>query len=77
MIINRQTYGLLDWLSDIGGLVDAFYLIGQLFVSPVVTFALRARLLSSVFRYRDSYIKDSIDERRKTYFNDYFKGDKK
>ena len=24
---NRQTYSLLDWLGDIGGLMDALYVI--------------------------------------------------
>lgn len=30
--IDRQTYSLLDWLGDCGGLLDALVLIGDLLI---------------------------------------------
>ena len=37
---SRQTYSLLDWLGDIGGLSDALLPIVGLLVSPLSSFAL-------------------------------------
>ena len=34
-VINRQTYMLLDWLGDLGGLLDALYLICAAILAPV------------------------------------------
>ena len=31
-ITNRETYSILDWLGDMGGLIDAFRLLGALLV---------------------------------------------
>lgn len=53
--IYRQTYSALDWLGDIGGLNDALMLIIGALTLPVATFALKAKLLSSMFKYRESY----------------------
>ena len=39
--INRQTYSLLDWLGDCGGLMDALFLIAEILVAPFASFALR------------------------------------
>ena len=33
-IVNRQTYGLLDWLGDIGGLYDAMFILLNIFLTP-------------------------------------------
>ena len=52
--INRQTYGLLDWLGDMGGLLDALLVIGAIFMTPFAQFALESKLLSSIFRFRSS-----------------------
>lgn len=46
---ERQTYSLLDWLGDIGGLLDAFRLIGAFLVGPVASYALQAKLASRIF----------------------------
>ena len=27
-LINRQTYSMLDWMGDMGGLIDAFFILG-------------------------------------------------
>ena len=53
--IYRQTYSILDWLGDVGGLYDAIMLIMQFATLPISTFALKAHLLSVLFRFRESY----------------------
>ena len=53
-MVTRQTYSILDWLGDMGGLFDALYLIGMIIVAPISNFALKAELLSSMFRFRGS-----------------------
>ena len=39
-VYNRQTYSLLDWLGDLGGLYDALILIASLIVAPISAFNL-------------------------------------
>ena len=39
-INNRKTYDLLDWLGDVGGLLDGLYLLVELFVASYTTLAL-------------------------------------
>lgn len=53
-LVNRSTYSFLDWLGDIGGLNDALVLIAQTITAPVSLFALQSKLLSTVFRFRES-----------------------
>ena len=36
--INRQTYSLLDFLGDIGGLLDALTIIGEIVLLPFVSY---------------------------------------
>ena len=33
--IQRQTYSMLDWLGDMGGLLDALYFIAMILISPI------------------------------------------
>ena len=58
---ERQTYSLLDWLGDLGGLYDALYLIFAALISPITMFTLHSTLLTSFFRYRTSN-EGEIDE---------------
>ena len=51
MQINRSAYSLLDWLGDVGGLFDALRLIASMLAGPFAALALKAELLSQVFRY--------------------------
>ena len=50
VIINRQTYSLLDWLGDIGGLQGTLATICYYLVTPFSTFALQRFLLTSFFQ---------------------------
>lgn len=51
---ERETYSLLEWLGDIGGLFDALILIAGAIVAPVASFNMNSVLLSSIFRYVSS-----------------------
>ena len=73
--MNRQTYSILDWLGDIGGLLDALYLIGFVFISPLASYAMNSKLLSTLFRYKGS--DESLYERTDTWNKlDYTKSEK-
>ena len=50
-MIERQSYSILEWLGDIGGLFDALRLIGFLMVAPFANFWLKSELLSKIFRH--------------------------
>ena len=50
--IERETYSLLEWIGDIGGLFDGLRLAASLFIAPVASYALKSELyikLESVF----------------------------
>ena len=49
MLWQRQTYGALDFLGDLGGLFDALKLLCEAFVGPFASFALRVALMASFF----------------------------
>ena len=42
----RQTYSLLDWLGDLGGLFDALWYVVSLVVKPASAFVLQTTMLS-------------------------------
>lgn len=56
MVTERQTYSMLEWLGDIGGLFDALRYIGAMLIYPIAAYNLRSKLLGSVFRYIDSLV---------------------
>ena len=49
---SRQTYGLLDWLGDLGGLRDALKNILELLLIPLVNKAYKITVASTLFRVR-------------------------
>lgn len=51
--IERQTYSMLEWLGDTGGLFEGFNVIGAFIVAPIATYAMRMQLLTLSFS-RDS-----------------------
>ena len=53
--INRQTYNLLEWLGDIGGLLDAMLFIAQLALWPVYNFNVTNHLMKRLFRKKPSF----------------------
>ena len=58
-MIERETYGILEWLGDVGGLYDALRLIGVLLVAPFAQFWLKSELLSNIFRLIPSHERNS------------------
>ena len=50
LAFNRQTYDFLGWLGDIGGLIDAIYIILKIIMLPITTFNLKRFLLTIMFR---------------------------
>ena len=48
---SRQTYSILDWLGDVGGLNDALYLIAQMLIFPYTKFYHAAFVMRSIFRW--------------------------
>ena len=51
---SRQTYSLLDWLGDIGGLYGMICTLASFMVYPMAKFGLETALMSSFFRFRQS-----------------------
>ena len=45
----RQTYGLLDWLGDLGGLYDALKYLIQIVMIPIISQAHQMTILSTLF----------------------------
>ena len=50
--ISRQTYGLLEWLGDCGGLIDALTLIAKLIINPFSVFTLWQKLAEFLVKIR-------------------------
>ena len=50
IVTERETYSLLEWLGDIGGLIDAFRYLGGFIVAPIASLSLQSVLLSSIFK---------------------------
>mmetsp|Transcript_29120 Transcript_29120/g.36103 ORF Transcript_29120/g.36103 Transcript_29120/m.36103 type:complete len:133 (-) Transcript_29120:874-1272(-) len=51
---TRSTYSLLDWLGDLGGLMDILLKIGSLMTEPMAHFTLQVTLMTSLFRFKSS-----------------------
>ena len=47
---TRQTYDILSWLGDCGGLKDGFFGLGQIIMSAFSAYRLKTLLLSTLFR---------------------------
>ena len=47
---ERSTYSALEWLGDVGGLFDGLGLIAHLVVGQFSAFALKAELLTKIFK---------------------------
>ena len=47
---ERQTYSLLEWLGDVGGLFDGLGVIARWIIGPFSAFAMKAEILSVIFK---------------------------
>ena len=48
--IERKTYSILEFLGDVGGLLDGLKLAVGFFVTPIATFALKFKLVAGSFQ---------------------------
>ena len=58
--IERQTYSLLEWIGDIGGLFDGLRIVASSIVTPLAAFVLKSKLLSENFSLVKSKIPVSL-----------------
>ena len=49
-IIERQTYSLLEWVGDIGGLFDGLRYFGLVLIIPLKALLLKLEIASLLFR---------------------------
>ena len=54
LVWTRQTYSILDWLGDLGGLIEILHHIGGFLVAPITGFTIRSAMLASFFRFKFS-----------------------
>ena len=50
--INRQTYSILDWLGDIGGLFEAMAAFGEIAAAPCAAHAINRLLAGNIVRHK-------------------------
>ena len=61
--IERKTYSILELLGDVGGLLDGLKLIGGFLVTPIVTFAMKVKLMAGGFKLvgaKEALVSESI-----------------
>mmetsp|Transcript_12545 Transcript_12545/g.16084 ORF Transcript_12545/g.16084 Transcript_12545/m.16084 type:complete len:135 (+) Transcript_12545:869-1273(+) len=63
---QRATYSLLDWLGDLGGLLDILLHIGQVLIEPVAMFTLQASLMTNFFRFKESGSTQKVNHEEQT-----------
>ena len=51
IMTSRQTYAVLEWLGDVGGLNDSLYIIAQIFLAPFTSFFNSSFMAKNIFRY--------------------------
>ena len=52
--IERQTYSMLEWLGDVGGLFEGLNGIGFFLVAPIASYAMRMEILTKTFSFAKS-----------------------
>ena len=60
VVISRETYSILDWLGDIGGLNGILLSIFEIGIAPFAGFSLQRFLLTNMFRKRDTHGKKAV-----------------
>ena len=58
-VSNRQTYDVLDWLGDCGGLADALFRLASFVISVFTSYNIKNVLLTTLFRSTQSSKKDA------------------
>jgi len=47
--IERSTYSLLDWVGDVGGLLDGLRILGGFLIAPIAMAAMKVELTEAAF----------------------------
>ena len=50
VVIERETYSLLDWCGDVGGLFDGLLLLFRQLIGPLAEFTMKTTLLVEIFQ---------------------------
>ena len=66
---TRQTYGLLDFLGDLGGLYGLLTSIAGVLLTPFISFTLQSSIMSSIFRIRNQTYDESKKAKIHTVVN--------
>ena len=45
----------MDWIGDVGGLIDGMKYFGSFLVAPIAAFSMRVELFSTTFRSMPNY----------------------
>ena len=65
--IERQTYSLLEWLGDVGGLFDGLVLFANYLIAPFVSFYMQSVLFSQLLgKNEDSQHDQSCCKRKRS-----------
>ena len=67
-ITSRSTYSFLDWLGDVGGLMDALFFFCQIILLPYTTYRQKSFLMARIFHF-----KEKDDEKKLNEDEDAFK----
>ena len=59
--VERNTYSLLEWLGDVGGLFDGLCIIFSSLFGSLATLSLKFKILTLVFKASDDQDSDSND----------------
>ena len=55
LIIERSTYALLDWVGDVGGLMDGIYIFTGVLLGGLVSVCAKAKFYNLMFRHGGEY----------------------
>ena len=71
---NRQTYSVLDYVGDIGGLFDGLRYACKLILAPLSSYALQNNILTTLFRQQTTDADFGSTEDTKMY-NESLRGE--
>ena len=52
---QRETYDILEWMGDLGGLFEALQIIGYIIMAPITAFALSSHMANLLFLIKPTY----------------------
>ena len=61
---TRETYSMLDFIGDLGGLYDALCVIGSVLVGPYGLVSLQSSFLASIFRQSAKNEAKGVEQQR-------------